>query len=217
MGSVGPSGSLPQVFRLSSDTVVKRVLGGDCTFEPYTMGLVATQTSIAVPRVRTHFSDGRDRYIVMEYIEGDDVSTIWPKLSIWRKLWVILTIRGYIRQLRAVPLVRPDVPGPIDGTGTPLPCVGTEFGEDDGGPFDSYDAMAQWFEHKLVVSIDIAKNLYHGNPGTTNLLRFDRSMPLVLTHGDIGMRNVRRGKDGKVWLLDWRFSGAYPEWFESRE
>ncbi|KAF8207133.1 hypothetical protein K438DRAFT_2083818 [Mycena galopus ATCC 62051] len=39
-------------------------------------------------------------------------------------------------------------------------------------------------------------------------------MPLVLTHGDISLTNVRIGRDGTVWLIDWGFSGVYPEWFE---
>ena len=43
---------------------------------------------------------------------------------------------------------------------------------------------------------------------------FDDSLPLVLTHGDISVYNVRLGADGKVWLLDWGFAGMYPQWFE---
>ena len=43
---------------------------------------------------------------------------------------------------------------------------------------------------------------------------FDDSLPLVLTHGDISVYNVRLGTDGKVWLLDWGFAGMYPQWFE---
>ena len=43
---------------------------------------------------------------------------------------------------------------------------------------------------------------------------FDDSLPLVLTHGDISVYNVRLGTDGKVWLLDWGFAGMYSQWFE---
>ena len=43
---------------------------------------------------------------------------------------------------------------------------------------------------------------------------FDDSLPLVLTHGDIGLHNVRLGTDGKVWVLDWDRAGVYPQWFE---
>lgn len=45
-------------------------------------------------------------------------------------------------------------------------------------------------------------------------VRFDDSLPLVFTHGDISMNNVRLGRDGKVWLMDWGASGFYPQWFE---
>jgi thiamine kinase-like enzyme len=37
---------------------------------------------------------------------------------------------------------------------------------------------------------------------------------VVFTHGDISLNNVRLGRDGTLWLLDWEFSGAYPESFE---
>jgi len=39
-------------------------------------------------------------------------------------------------------------------------------------------------------------------------------MPLVFTHGDISPNNIRLGKDGALWLLDWESAGAYPQWFE---
>lgn len=45
-------------------------------------------------------------------------------------------------------------------------------------------------------------------------IHFDDSVPLVLTHGDISLYNVRLGYDGTVWLLDWGHSGVYPKWFE---
>ena len=39
-------------------------------------------------------------------------------------------------------------------------------------------------------------------------------MSLVFTHGDISPANIRLGKDGTVWLIDWERAGAYPQWFE---
>jgi hypothetical protein len=45
-------------------------------------------------------------------------------------------------------------------------------------------------------------------------LDFDDSQPMVLTHGDLSLRNIMLGHDGKIWLVDWGFSGFYPPWFE---
>ncbi len=44
--------------------------------------------------------------------------------------------------------------------------------------------------------------------------RFDDSEPLVLTHQDINPRNIIVGEDGRIWMIDWAWSGYYPPWFE---
>ncbi|KAH9971786.1 hypothetical protein BJV77DRAFT_958133, partial [Russula vinacea] len=36
---------------------------------------------------------------------------------------------------------------------------------------------------------------------------FDDSRPLVFTHGDLSMRNIIFGTDGRIWLVDWALSG----------
>ncbi|KIM35820.1 hypothetical protein M413DRAFT_449561 [Hebeloma cylindrosporum] len=120
-----------------------------------------------------------------------------------------------IPKFRAIELPNKDIPGPIQPSGEPLRCRGHYFSERGAGPFQSYSAMTAW---------------YNGRSCLTNILRnpriqdlsmipepttfFDDSMPLVFTHGDISPYNVRLGKDGTVWLLDWQAAGAYPQWFE---
>ncbi|KAF9073045.1 hypothetical protein BDP27DRAFT_1417509 [Rhodocollybia butyracea] len=42
----------------------------------------------------------------------------------------------------------------------------------------------------------------------------DYTEPMALTHGDISMRNVIVGDDGKLWLVDWEWSAFYPLCFE---
>lgn len=44
--------------------------------------------------------------------------------------------------------------------------------------------------------------------------RFDNSELLVLTHNDLSMRNILVGNDGTLWVVDWEWSGFYPQWFE---
>ncbi|KAI0783771.1 hypothetical protein C8Q75DRAFT_833485 [Abortiporus biennis] len=63
------------------------------------------------------------------------------------------------------------------------------------------------YNHKL----DVGKRFCKTNPDTPP---FDESYPLVFTHNDISMRNVILGDDGKVYLVDWAFSGFYPAWME---
>ncbi|EJU03003.1 hypothetical protein DACRYDRAFT_106181 [Dacryopinax primogenitus] len=127
------------------------------------------------------------------------------------------TIRGYVKQLRALRRPTSNV-GTIDGTGKPGPCAGMQFGWcSRPGSFASYGALEAWFEHLRAITIDLSTGLpkIYGPPRDDRLLpHFDRSGPLVFTHGDIGTKNVRIGKDGKVWLIDWGMSGMYPPWWE---
>ncbi|OBT49687.1 hypothetical protein VE04_10270, partial [Pseudogymnoascus sp. 24MN13] len=37
---------------------------------------------------------------------------------------------------------------------------------------------------------------------------------LVLTHQDIAPRNIILDAEGKAWLIDWAYAGAYPRGFE---
>ncbi|KAJ3819891.1 hypothetical protein F5878DRAFT_611484 [Lentinula raphanica] len=87
-------------------------------------------------------------WLVMDYIDGDCLLAVWPKLSWWRRLQVVCALRSYIQQLRLVPLPSPDIPGPFDGTGRALPCPGGHFGEEDAGPFATYAAMANWHDEQ---------------------------------------------------------------------
>ena len=185
-------------------------------FEPYTMSIVSSQTSIPVPKVRRYVFWRSRLWIFMEHIPGEDLRDVWGSLSMISKLWVAWTLRGYVAQLRAVHLANRDIPGPLDGSGTSLPCNGHYFTEMGAGPFASYREMSAWFESKYRITLqleqkydpDIAKERLE------NPLYFDSSMPLVLTHGDISLNNIRLGSDGTLWLMDWGHSGAFPEWFE---
>jgi thiamine kinase-like enzyme len=74
--------------------------------------------------------------------------------------------------------------------------------------------MSDYFDEKLLITLIYEKGVgWPGKPGDS-ILRLDDSMPFVLTHGDISMQNVIIDKVGKLWLIDWGFSGAYPKWFE---
>ncbi|KAI0046957.1 hypothetical protein FA95DRAFT_1293482 [Auriscalpium vulgare] len=176
------------------------------------MSLVAAHTTIALPRVFRSLPWRNDHLIFMEYVDGEDLEVAWPNLSLWRKFRVMWTIRTYIRQLRHVPLPHPHIPGPFDGSGVAFHCNGRPFTENGAGPFATYGDMVAWFQRKLLIADAYRKS--NGVPPTPANVSFDHSEPLVLVHGDICMRNIRLGKDGTVWLIDWGFSGAFPPWFE---
>jgi hypothetical protein len=86
-----------------------------------------------------------------------------------------------------------------------------------GGPFPDYATLSAFYNRKL----DIVKGLTLTDD-CGNIIRcahpdtepFDDSRPLVFTHGNLSMRNIVFGRDGRIWLLNWNSSVFYPQWFE---
>jgi len=129
-GYIIDSGSitLRSVVRIGPDAVVK--LGHLDISEINTMELVRAHTSIPVPRVYRYFANPKFEEatcMVMEYIDGQPLDKCWNKLSIWRRAYIIWTIRGYVQQLRRIPHPNPGVPGRLGPK--PTECVGIMFGE----------------------------------------------------------------------------------------
>ncbi|KDQ19399.1 hypothetical protein BOTBODRAFT_153306 [Botryobasidium botryosum FD-172 SS1] len=169
--------------------------------EALIMELVRSQTTIPTPHIRRKVPGmWDDELILMEYIEGRQLSECWSSLSFWSRLRIAFTLHQYIRQLRQIRTPYSSVPGPPSET--PQDCSGPAyFGMRPIGPFPDCASLSHFFN-------DLAR----ANPWIRE--PFDDSRPLVLTHNDLSMRNVIIGLDGKVWIIDWGWAGFYPEWFE---
>ena len=96
--------------------------------------MIRSVTSIPVPELRQVVVDGSTTYLVMERIEGDSLKHCWHRLSLWSRLSVGWTLRGYVAQLRRL---RRSVPGTLHGGR----CRGPLFTEDGADPFSSYGDM----------------------------------------------------------------------------
>ena len=170
------------------------------------------RTTIPIPRVRRKFYDENgSSIIVMDYIPGERLDHVWPSLSLWSKLWVALTLRRYVCQLRQI---NSSVPGSV--ADSPQTCHSSLF-QKPCGPFPDYASLSAFFNRKLDIAKSITFPDAHGNQipcADPDSEPFDDSMPLVFTHQDFVMRNIILGKDGKIWLVDWGMSGFYPPWFE---
>jgi hypothetical protein len=180
------------------------------------MNLVRSQTSIPVPRahrVIRHIHPNGAGLIVMDLVKnGRQLHHCWPSLSIWEKLKVISTLRCYLHQLQCIKdSLHSDTPGPL--TAEPGLCQGLQFGYDVKGPFPTKAALEEHFRKEHYFAEDRASCGYSPAPNC-------RPLPssffatLVFTHNDINMRNILLDDDGKIWLIDWGFSGFYPAWFE---
>ncbi|KIM78722.1 hypothetical protein PILCRDRAFT_824158 [Piloderma croceum F 1598] len=202
-GGTGPMIIGHNVYDLCRDTVVKK--GVDCYLAPEARALdfVRAHTSIPVPKVRRYIVSGYHANLLMEKIEGTRLDKLWPSYSPLQRFLTAWILRGYILELRKASSLyhRFHVPGPM--ANDPQQCHGPAFlfGDDYQGPFEHSRQLFDYFSKRP------------GNSG----LRFDNSydsQPLVLTHNDLSMRNIIVDRDGKLWLVDWEWSGFYPPFCE---
>ncbi|KAF9022242.1 kinase-like protein [Hymenopellis radicata] len=210
------SWSGPTAWRITPDAVVKRAPA----HEAYIMTYVASHSSLRVPQVRRLIPVRPGEsfrlskfWLVMDYVDGDVLEAAWPRMNWWKRLWTVWRLRRSLQELHQIPLPSPDVPGPFDSTGEALPCSGYYFTEFGGGPFESYRAMADWYDH-LRHCVLIHLHQYYGMFEPHLFPTFDATQPLVLCHMDLNMRNIMVDGRGEVWLVDWGMAGAFPPWFE---
>ncbi|KAK0239726.1 kinase-like protein [Armillaria nabsnona] len=205
-------------WKIAPDAIVKR-----CDpHEAYVMTYVASRsTYIRIPKVRRLLPMRKQEslpgryslWLVMDYIDGDVMETAWPQMSWWNRLRTVWKLRKYVGELHQIPVPRPNVPGPFDSTGKALACSGYYFTENGAGPFESYSAMADWFDHRRY-SLLVDLHMNYGSYKPHLYPTFDVSCPLVLCHMDLNMRNIIVDRRGDVWLVDWGMAGAFPSWFE---
>ncbi|KAI0633123.1 kinase-like domain-containing protein [Trametes polyzona] len=200
------------VYLLASNVVVK--VGSACHLresEAKAQALVREQTTIPVPEVHRFFEHEGTAYFVMEYVQGDTLDSCWNDLYNWQKLRIAFTLRNYVRQMRQIrtPQTLQQVPGPITADPShPLPCSTPSLGEYSVRSFNSQEDMRDWMNGRFRVS-----EYLYGERFEVPL--FDDSAPLVFTHGDLCLRNIILGSDGKLWLIDFGSAGIYPPWFEA--
>ncbi|TFY52731.1 hypothetical protein EVG20_g10426 [Dentipellis fragilis] len=180
--------------------------------EANALDLLFAKTTIPVPRVRRVVRLQWDFLIVMDYIEGPTLAQVWRTLSTWRKLYVAFTLRRYIRQIRRLTASTTMPLGPLSAQG-PRTCESPVWGPVPPyrGPFASYSELSAFFNNRLRMALE-KKKVPEDDPSRKEL--FDDSEPLVLTHQDINLHNIIVGEDGRLWLIDWGWSGYYPPWFE---
>ncbi|KAF5382840.1 hypothetical protein D9757_007277 [Collybiopsis confluens] len=205
------------VRKLTPTTVAK----GTRDTEEYTLypaeanalNLAFEKTTIPVPRVQ-RVSKYDDRHtIILDYIKGPLLAEVWSTYSIWRKVWVAFILRRYVRQLRQVKASPTAPPGPIAPGARPLTCESPVFGpiQPCRGPFASYGELTSFCNERAFRAC-LADKLPKDDPRWKE--GFDDSEALVLTHQDIIPRNIIVGEDGKLWLIDFGWSGYWPPWFE---
>ncbi|KIY42902.1 kinase-like protein [Fistulina hepatica ATCC 64428] len=209
VGAPVPSPIFQRPVHVTPNIVAKCIHTPDMSMsEVYMTAYASDFTTIPIPCIRRVIYLDLYAWLVMDHVKGETLDVLWPRMSWWRRLRVVWTIRGYIRQLRRIPLPNPDIPGPFNGIGVPNKCEGFYFTEDGAGPFNSYADLVAWYDLKRQITS------YYEPNNNAPFPSFDASEPLTFVHGDLNMRNIIIDKDDEAWLIDFGFAGAYPPWFE---
>ena len=192
-------------FTVTKGVLYDSALPVEQQHEALNMKFVFEHTTIPVPRVYMVVAAPNfpgEAFIVMDYIHGHRLDHAWPMLSVWSKLRVAWVLRSYFRQLRSIKLPYTPIPGPLG----PVPQLfpeGTIHSLRPKGPFADADALNTFLNERA-----------NGIRGVAIPPEYEKPEPLVFTHADVNMRNVILGYDGRVWLIDWDWSGFYPRSWE---
>ncbi|KAF2486342.1 kinase-like domain-containing protein [Neohortaea acidophila] len=193
-----------RITRIFPNQVVK----GPCTQQEVEGTLFAAQHAALhsfTPRIhRIHERrDGR-AFIIMEFVEGENLLDVWPRLDDVGRRDVVKQLWRNLQQLRAC--VQPvSASGVLVGSA----ISGSEvrdgsYSLDPFGPFWNLEGF---------------NRLQQRNPNLQRFSRFwtpvdKRAASTVFTHGDMALRNVIVRQDGSLCLIDWEAAGWWPEYWE---
>jgi serine/threonine protein kinase len=200
----------PRVIRLTKHTVFKRAFSR--SHEAATMCMVSRNTSIPIPKVIDHwFLSQSDREgIVMEWIPGKTLESVWPSLNDDQRSHIAEQLKGYISELRS--LTQPKhLSGRIcslDGGAFFEPLILGQF----CGPFNSEQELNDFCLSRL------AK--FSWEPSTRSQIdairdRLTNDHRIMFAHSDLTPRNILLDDQNNiVSILDWEMAGWRPEQWE---
>ncbi|KAI9835136.1 MAG: hypothetical protein M1819_002505 [Sarea resinae] len=195
------------------------------------MLFVSAQTRVKLPKVNALYNDPETaiNYVIMEYIEGEVLTTLWPRLSPKEKKDIIASLRSSINALRALP--SPRYYGSIGNRH----CLDTMFWTLKenaliNGPFLTETALNQAFTLKYLAECE-TRSPFRAEFYRQTLARLFHSHDATFPHGDFQRKNIiicsihsdqrttdpdceSRGALFEVALIDWEKSGWHPSYWE---
>lgn len=180
--------------------------------EVLAMRYVWEHTTIPIPYPYRALRLHDHTVIVIDFIAGERLDRAWLTLPLWSRLRVAWTLRSYVRQLRRIPVPPPLFPGPLGPE--PTECHGMGL---SSLPLYLQERAWTTTDELLAALKESAEDHFfdhHNGQEAKPRPEYEDTGPLVFTHHDLNMRNIILGKDGKLWLIDWDYSGYYPRYFE---
>jgi tRNA A-37 threonylcarbamoyl transferase component Bud32 len=175
--------------------------------EATTMEFVRQHTSIPIPEVYNVYRDKESGFvrIVMEFVEGKQLDHAWVHFTDDEKESVIQQLRGYFQELRQI---KGKFIGSVDGSA----CDDQYFSDDLGGYGPYKDEPG--FNQGLVKAWTKNRNDPYTLLLAKILVNVMEGHEIVMTHNDFAPHNILVRGSKVVAILDWEFSGFYPEYWE---
>ncbi|KEZ43895.1 hypothetical protein SAPIO_CDS4070 [Scedosporium apiospermum] len=152
----GHTHSKRKILKIDSTTVVKLSPNLDMA-EVDNLVFIRSHTTIPVPRVLNAYEKEGCRYIVMEFIDGENLKGVWPKLSVEDRESICSELHEYLFQMRNIP--------------APEALIGSVSGGPAPVHQDIYEAMHRT-DHEIVFS--------HGDLAFHNILVRDGHIAAIL-------------------------------------
>lgn len=180
------------------------------------MKFVANNTSVPIPKVWCSFTRNGRVYLVMERIRGDCIAKGWDERSKESKDTLLAQLKVMVEEIRSLQ-PRPDagVESCVGGSlfDSRMPRPDRRF-----GPFQTIQEFHLWLRDNLRPS-EAEKPEQAAEQDWKDVkdmaARQDGPWPRpVFTHGDLNPCNIIVRGDKVVGIIDWEFSGWYPNYWE---
>lgn len=165
---------------------------------------VAEEAGIPVPHVyETWTTPDGENHIRMDYFPGQSLDKLWPDMPDEQKQDIARQLRDIVDRMRSV---KP--PANLIGA-----CDGEEIR--DSRPYLTYHAPACQNEEGF--NEFLLSSLLNRTPSVLREAlsrRFKTNHRIVLSHCDLAPRNIMVDEGKIKALIDWEYSGWYPEYWE---
>lgn len=165
--------------------------------EAETIKFIKENTTIPVPNILEYYTKDGKNYIVMDRIDGKTLESELSNLNAEELENILLELKGYVNQMR-------NITSSYIGSIHNKPLNDVLF---QGGPFYSEQEFNQ---HMIDKFKDILRGHYH----TILAKMLKNNHKIVFTHADINPRNILIKNNKIIGIIDWEFSGFYPEYWE---
>ncbi|KAI1919258.1 hypothetical protein LOZ52_005506 [Ophidiomyces ophidiicola] len=171
------------------------------------MQVIASNTSMPVPKIYCAFERKGITYIVMSRLKGLPIGSNWSQRSDQSKKKLLEQLKGYIDEMRSL---KPPAVGVVEGVnGTMLYDLRVSSDMEGYGPFDSIPSFHSFLTNAVEQSTDQF-------PEINQLLSMYQTSQFTtcFTHGDLNSANILVDGDRISGIVDWDTCGWYPEYWE---